>query len=156
MARRKLALSLCLTLGACSSLTDANSAIVVNLSVDRAVVSQATPATVTVTMVNYGAKSIEVADPRSYACMPPFEVADASGRPVQLPGRFCLAIAYGQVTLAPGDSLTIRDRWSGERADTASRPVFVSPGEYRLSARVVGRDGIITSPPVSLLVPSPE
>jgi hypothetical protein len=156
MSPLKLALALCLTLGACKSLTDANRAIVVNLSVDRAVVSPATPAAVTVTMVNYGAKTIEVAHPDSYGCVPPFEVADASGRTVQLPGRLCAMPAYAPVKLAPGDSLMIRSRWSAEQADSAGKTVPVSPGDYRLSARVVSEHGFITSPAVSLLVPAPQ
>jgi hypothetical protein len=156
MSHPKLALALCSLLASCMSITDANRAIVVNLSVDRSVVSPATPAAVTVTMVNYGAKTIEVAHPNSYGCVPPFEVADASGRAVQLPGRLCAMPAFVPVKLAPGDSLTIRSRWSADQADSAYQPVPVPPGAYRLSARVSSEHGFITSPPVSLLVPSPQ
>ena len=156
MSRLPFALALCSMLGACSSVTDANRAVVVNLSSDRSVVNQATPATITITMVNYGPTAIEVAEPASYECMPPFEVTNASGSSIQLPGRACFAIPHGNVSVAPGDSLVIRDRWSGDQAGSASNPMPAPAGTYRLAARLVAKDRIITSPPINLLVTAPQ
>lgn len=156
MSRLLVALALCPLLASCMSITEGSRSVAVNLSVDRAVVSQATPAAITITMVNYGATAIEVADPRSYACMPPYEVAGASGRSIQLPGRVCDLISFANVLLAPGDTLTVRDSWSGDQANGAFGSVPAPPGEYRLSARLVGQGGFITSAPIDVLVTAPE
>ena len=156
MSRLPLALALCSLLASCMSITEGGRSVAVNLSVDRAAVSPATPAAITITMMNYGAAAIEVADPDSYACMPPFEVANASGRAIQLPERACSAIPNRYVTLASGDTLTIRDSWSGEQASGTAGAVPAPPGAYRLSARLIGRDGVITSPPIDVVVTAPE
>ena len=144
----------CLALAACHWMTDPSQSIDVSISSDRDVVSRATPATISVTMVNRGSSDVEVADPRTYGCMPPFEVEENSGRKVQLPSVICALPGFGPYLLKSGSTLTVQGRWAADRADgngiTDVAPV--APGEYRLTARVVGAKRVLTSPPVVVTV----
>jgi hypothetical protein len=86
--------------------------------------------------------------------MPPFEVTESSGRKVELPGRICALPAFAPVLLRPGATLSVQGRWAADRADgngiTDVAPV--TPGEYRLTARVFGAKRVLTSPPIVVTV----
>jgi hypothetical protein len=141
----------------CNDPTSVNKSLDVTLTTDRQVVTPSTPAVITVTIVNHGDRSVEVADPRTYGCMPPYSVETEQGDAVPAPSRgFCAAIAYLPVSLEPGASVTIRDSWSGEGYTGQFANAPLPSGRYRLAARVVAGGGLMSSAPVVISVIAPN
>lgn len=154
MLRRLLIISGLSVLSACGSPTDAGSGLLVTLGVDRTVIDTANPATITVTVVNVGARAIQTAPPENYGCIRPFVVVDSAQQTVALPGRFCSLALYAPVELAPGDSLVIHDQWAADKSDgTGSGATPVTPGHYRIMARIDGDTKAANS--VNVLVVDP-
>jgi hypothetical protein len=143
---------LCIALGACRLTTDVSPGLDVALSLNRTVASPATTIEITVSVVNRSPRNVQTDDPRNYGCVAPYEVINDLGRVVGPPGRNCLAIAYAPLELAPGDSLVLHDRWSLDIVDSSGQPVPVSPGRYRLVARVFGDNRQLGSEPVAVSV----
>jgi hypothetical protein len=146
------ALTLCAGFGACESPTNVSRQLVVEVAVDRVDVAPTNPADIAITIINRGRSTVQTADPRSYACSPSYLVLDAAGRSVLLPGRFCLAIAYAPRDLAPGDSITVRDRWSADMTDGHGGATVVTPGQYRIVARIFAQGSALNSEPVLVSV----
>jgi hypothetical protein len=127
----------CAGLAACSSATEAGVPPVdILVNVDRTVVSPNSPVNVTISITNRGTEDVRVFDPRDYGCFAPYTVADRFGSAMELPGRACFLVAYPNVMIAPGATMTLVDRWTGYRANGDKSPVPASPGEYRFAARV--------------------
>jgi len=122
----------------------------VTLTVDRDVVDPTNPVRVTIIIVNRDSRLVKANHPLSYACRAPYIVLDQAGTAIALPGRLCLAIGYAPRDLAPGDSITITDKWSGdvEGADEIVKPA--PPGSYQLVARVVVDGREVGSAPVAV------
>jgi hypothetical protein len=148
-----LALVLCVGLGACQSPTDLNGQLDVTVAVDRTEAAPTKPADITITIRNRGPDVVDTADPRSYACWAPYQVLDSADRPVLLPGRLCALIGYPLRSLAPGDSVTVRDRWSADMTDGKGGATTVAAGQYRIVARVFGQGREFISVPVLVTVP---
>ena len=109
----------------------------VDIATDRAVVSSAEVAIVTVTITNRDRRAMLVPDPRSFACTPVFRVFDDADREVQLPGRVCTLVGYAPATLRAGESIVVRDQWAGTTGVDARTAVPVPSGAYRLMPRVL-------------------
>lgn|SRR5512146_1057397 len=149
---RHLAVACCLALIGCAGTTDPARHVEVTISADREMADSTAPVHVTVVVVNRGTRVVDAANPRGY-CNPPFLVLNQNGRELPPPTRFCLAILYPPVPLAPGDSLTIRDRWSGDMYD-AQRGARPAPaGHYRLVARVGVEGRLLSSEPIDVIRP---
>ena len=131
--------------------TDVTPQLDLSLSLSTTTVAQSAVVEVTVTVANRTARVVPTANPGSYACIPPYIVTDASGRPVVLPGRICTAIGYLPIELAPGASVVIRDRWAVDAAD-GLRARKVDAGQYRLRGRVQGAGQELLSAPVTVTV----
>jgi len=141
----------------CNEPTSVDHFLDVSLSTDRQVVSPSTPAAITVTIVNRGDRSVQVADPRSYACMPPYSVETEQGDAVPAPTRgFCDLILYPPVSLDPGARVTIRDSWSGEAYAGQFANAPLPSGRYRLAASVVAGGRLIAGAPVVITVIAPN
>jgi hypothetical protein len=149
--RTQLVPVLCAALGACRSITDPNSQLSITVAVDRVVIDQTIPVAITVNVVNRGSRTVQTADPRSYACPRAFIVLDAADRIVPLPARTCLLIGYAPRELAPGDSITIRDQWAADMNNAAGVGPVV-PGQYRIVARVISKNEQLGSKPVEVSV----
>lgn len=129
---------------ACDSPTSVRDQLDVTLSVDRSVIATGQPATVTVVVRNRGRITAEIAPPQAYSCYPPYMVHDDRDAPIMLPGRYCLAVAYAPYALGPGDSVVIRDQWSGDMS-TGTGAGAVTPGQYRVRARIMAEADVVTS-----------
>ena len=153
--RLTLVLALCAAIGGCRLTTDATAGLEVSLSAGGAQASATNPVDLTITIVNRRDQDVQTPDPRSYACFPPYRVSDSAGNPVVLPGRLCAAIGYSEVVLAPGDSLVLSARWSGDKASAVENfgAVPVSPGHYSIRARVRVDEHELSSAPVAVTVP---
>ena len=138
-------------LSACRGITSVDTPVRVSVAIDRADASIAVPVQITVRVVNRGAFPVQALDPRVYSCMQAFRVYDEAGGRVALPVRYCSAIGYLPVSLAPGDSLMVRNRWSGDTADANGRPTAVKAGLYRIvgyafaDTREVTSDTVVVS-----------
>ena len=141
-----------LALAACHSATDVTPRLDVSLSLSPMTAVRGTVVDVAVTVINRDARAALTADPRSYGCRAPYDVTDASGRTVGLPGRICIAIAYGLIELAPGASIVIRDQWALDATDGAGGARKVDIGPYRMRARVQGASRELVSDPVTVTV----
>jgi len=152
--RAASSLLFCIALSACHNVTDVNSQLDIAISVDRLEITPTNPAHVTIGVENRGPDTVAIADPRSYACAAPYLVRDANDRAVALPPRTCLAILYAPRKLAPGESLTIRDQWSGDKSNGTGGAIPVTPGTYRISANVGGQGRKLTSEAVIVSIPA--
>jgi hypothetical protein len=140
-------------LSACTSSTEAHAPLLdIAMSVDRTIVTSNTPVNVTISITNRGSEDVQVADPRTYACFPPFRVLDRFASAVDLPGRACFTVAYADVTIDPGATLTLVDRWTGLRANGSADPVPAAPGEYQIAAQVLVGHEFRTSAPRTIVV----
>ncbi|HSQ30347.1 MAG TPA: hypothetical protein VLN49_10890 [Gemmatimonadaceae bacterium] len=149
---RHFALVCCLALIGCAGTTDPVRHVEVTISADREMADSTAPVYVTVVVVNRGARVVDAANPRGY-CNPPFLVLDQDGLELLPPKRFCLLVLYPAVPLAPGDSLTIRDSWSGDMYD-AQRGARAAPaGHYQLVARVGVEGRLLSSEPIDVIRP---
>ena len=137
--------------GCAGSVTDPVASLDVTLSVDRTTISAPSAVQVTVQVTNRGSRPVKTAPAESY-CPRAYTVEDETGQALVLTPRYCALIGYGYVELAPGESLTIRDGWSGDVADPAGASRPVGPGRYRILARVVGETGVRHSAPVTVTV----
>jgi hypothetical protein len=154
---RGIVIALLTGLAGCNEPTSVSKFVDVSLASDRQVVSPSTPAMITVTVVNHGDRSIDVADPRSYACMPPYSVETEQGDAVPAPSRgLCALPAYPPISLVPGASITIGDSWSGEAHAGQLANAPLPSGRYRLTARVVAARGFLASAPVVVTVIAPD
>jgi hypothetical protein len=126
-----------------------SSEVSITVATDRTAIETVDSVRVTVTIVNRGSRTVETWDPRSYACISPYRVTDPGGAAVPLPGRFCLAIGYARKQLAPGDSVTILDRWRGDLQDAGGvKPA--PPGRYQIAAHVFVENRELGSAPVEI------
>ncbi|HEY7396111.1 MAG TPA: hypothetical protein VH559_14750 [Gemmatimonadaceae bacterium] len=153
---RGIVIALLTGLVGCNEPTSANDFVEVSLTTDRQVVTPSTPAAITVSIVNRSDRSVDVADPRSYACMPPYSVETERGDAVPAPSRVCDLILYAPVSLAPGASLTIRDSWSGEGYTGQFANAPLPSGRYRLAARVVAGGHLVAGEPVVISLIAPD
>jgi len=153
---RRIAPAVLIAISACNDPTSVDRFVDVSLSTDREIVSSSTPAVITVVLANHGQRTVATADPRSYACMPPYTVMNDQGDEVPPPVRFCALPAYMSVTLAPGATMTIQATWSAERPDGQLTNSPVAPGQYRLAARVFVDRSSLTSEPVLVSVTTPD
>jgi ABC-type Fe3+-hydroxamate transport system substrate-binding protein len=145
---------LCALLGACHVATDITKQLTVSLYTDREIVSATTPVSITISLVNHGDREIQTSDPHTYDCDAPYFVVDSLGREISLPARICTLASYSPLTLAPGDSVVIHDRWSGTMGDGSVGAIPVVAGRYRIVARVFAASGIATSDAVEVRVDS--
>jgi hypothetical protein len=136
---RAATLAICVALGACHGVTEANDAVDVVAAVDRMDIEPELPANVTITIINHGSQALHIVE---HWCMPMYVVRNIVKDDVPLPGRYCTAIAYAPRDLMPGDHLTLTDRWSGETTDGLGRTSSVAPGRYEIIGRafVDGRE----------------
>ena len=139
-----------MAIAGCRSVTDPSSELFIVLSTDRGVIDATDSVRITVTIANRGSHVVETWDPRSYECVSAFRVTDQAGAFVPLPGRFCLAIAYAAKHLAPGQSVTIQDRWRGDLEGSDGKVKLAPPGQYRIAARVFAEDHELGSAPVDI------
>jgi len=153
---RRIAPAILVAIGACNDPMGVDRFVDVSLSTDREIVSPSTPAVITVVLANHGNRAVATADPRSYACMPPYTVWNDQGDDVPPPGRLCALPAYMPVTLAPGETMTIQATWSAEKHDGQLKNSPVAPGKYRLAARVFVDRSSLTSEPVLVTVTAPD
>ena len=136
---------------ACASATDVQTDLDVSLSLDRTLIGELQPVTITITIVNRGSQPAQAADPRGYACGRPYVVLNEAGENIELPGRACFAIAYEPIELSPGDSMKLIDVWSADQADGRGA-LPVAAGRYRIIARVFGENRTLESAPVWIRV----
>jgi len=154
---RGIVIALWTGLVGCNEPTSVSKFVDVSLASDRQVVSPSTPAAITVTIVNHGDRSVDVADPSSYACMPPYSVETERGDAVPAPSRgLCALPAYPPISLVPGASVTIGDSWSGDAHAGQLENAPLPPGRYRLAARVGVSRGLMASAPVVITVIAPD
>ena len=125
--------TVCLGLVACGSPTDATHSADVTAAVDRADIEPERPAHITVMIANRGTSAVLIT--QNDACAQPYLVRTVFGDDVPLPGRFCIAAVYPPRSLAPGESMTLEDQWTGER-DGAGRAAYAAPGRYQILARI--------------------
>jgi hypothetical protein len=121
---------------ACSNAVSVDRGLTVSITTNRAVVSATQPVEIAVTVSNHSSRAAVIwAD-----CGPYFVVFDQAHRIVGPPGRFCAAMLNPPRILAPGESFTIRDEWSGEggRGD-ALEADRLPAGTYQLVGRIFGR-----------------
>ncbi len=148
-ALRFVAVMGCTLLG-CRGIADVSTSLDVRVSVDRSVASVAAPVEITVRVVNRGAYTIQTVEPRQYGCPGPFLVYNGAGTLVPPAVRFCSLPLYAPVLLAPGDSVVIRDRWSGDTAGESGRSMAVPAGLYRIVGRVYADNREIISTAVAV------
>lgn len=149
---RHLAFAWCLAVAGCAGPTDPVRHVEVKISADRQTADSTAPVHVTVVVVNRGASVVEAVNPRGY-CNPPFTVLNEDGRELAPPARFCLLVLYAPVRLAPGDSLTIKDRWAGDTYDAQRGARPAPPGQYRLVARIGVEGRLLSSEPIGVVRP---
>jgi hypothetical protein len=150
---RGIVILLLTALVGCNEPTSVDGGLDVSLSTDRQVVTPSTPAMITITVVNRGDRTVKAMDPRGYACMPAYSVATEQGASVPAPSSgFCAAVAYLRVSLEPGESMTIRDTWSGEASDGRLGNTPLPAGRYRLATRVAAGSELLGSAPVVMSV----
>ncbi|QJR37215.1 hypothetical protein [Gemmatimonas groenlandica] len=137
---------------ACRSATEVSSPLDISLWLSATSAAQPATIDVEVTVVNRDSRVVQTADPRSYACFPPYHVSDAFGRTVELPGRICAAIAFAPIQLAPGARVVIRDRWALDASDRDRGSLPVDAGQYRVRARVFGAEQERVSAPITVTV----
>lgn len=139
-------------LSACRGITDVSTSLDVSLTVDRSVASSSAPVEITIRVVNRGTDSVQTLNPLAYGCFQVVWVYDDVGNRVAPPVRYCSLPAYAPVILAPGDSVVIRDRWSGDTADVNGRATAVRAGSYQIVGHVFAADREITSNSVVVAV----
>lgn len=144
--------ALACALPACRGITDVSRSPDVSVAVDRPVASISVPVEITIRVLNRGTDPVPSVDPSQNWCREMFGVYDDAGSRVTLPVRFCAAIKLPTVFLAPGDSLVVHDRWSGDAADAFGRSTAVKAGLYHIVGRYSTDDGDITSAPVVVAV----
>src|SRR5512146_346123 len=149
---RHLALVCCVAAASCAGPTDPVRHVEVTISADRQTADSTAPVDVAVVVVNRGMRVVDAANPRGY-CNPPFVVLNQDGDELPPPARFCLAVLYAPVRLAPGDSLTINDRWAGDTYDAQRGARPAPPGQYRLVARVGVEGRLLSSEPIGVVRP---
>jgi hypothetical protein len=59
---------------------------------------------------------------------------------------------YLPKTLLPGESIVVRDRWSGETADADGNLMRLIPGRYFLKGRIWTNSGYANSRAISITV----
>lgn len=136
----------------CAGATDPARHVEVTISADRETADSTAPVYVTVVVVNRGTRVVDAANPRGY-CNPPFLVLDQDGLALPPPARFCLAVLYPPVPLAPGDSLTIRDSWAGDMYDAQRGARSAPAGHYQLVARAGVEGRLLSSEPIDVVRP---
>lgn len=140
--RRWLTLALCgslFQLSACSEkIAEPSVPLDVRVSVDRNAIAVGDTLQVTVTATNRGAETLYMQSSNLYSCILPFRVVDAENRAVELPARFCLAVAQPWKELAPGESVVMPAVWTTETQNAAGYTTPVSPGVYRIVGYVYG------------------
>jgi hypothetical protein len=93
---------------------------------------------VTVTAVNISARVVRLRSPRYICGWRPFEVFDPLGRTVELVGEGCLAVAYDDVELHPGESVEYRSTWMPAMSIVDGDPAVA--GSYRLVGSLMPDD----------------
>ena len=108
---------------------------------------------IVVTVHNYSHEDVNVS---GYQCQLPFEVwkatTHASYQAVPVSGCFLLRIAESGMSLAAGQSAEIKTHWSLESVMPDGEIVYVSPGAYSITPRLIVNDQVVLGPPVPLLV----
>lgn len=140
----RLTLAACVALGACRDTTKVESGLHVALRADRTVVDSAHPLGLTVTVTNRSSRDVVTPDPRNYACLPTYVVLNEHGTAVAPVARICSAIAYAPKVLAPGETMEVHDRWSGDASGGGLTAIAAPAGQYHIVAQVFG-DGIVST-----------
>ena len=119
---------------ACETVTGPDEGLVVSITTSRELVSATQPVSITVTVVNRSPWPARV----PIHCGPHFVVLDQQENRVGPAGRICSLIAHPPRTVAPGESFTFQDRWSGDGGEADALPAHrLAPGTYRIVGRVL-------------------
>lgn len=135
-----------LALAGCGSATMPSPDFVdVAISSDRSVVNQASPAEITVSIIN----RTTVAFPVYHSdCIPIFDVLDANGNVIG-PGnaRVCNLDLRAPVYVQPNETLALHDTWDGSGSSAA-----LESGTFLVRARVVVAGATRFSEPIPIVV----